>query len=228
MKSETANLMDSIPDTRKNVSDIRHPTLVNLHPPDAEIVARVVGGDTEAFELLLARYRFFVHAIAARHVPVDRAEEVAQDVFVSAFRNLSAYTGKGAFRHWLARIAVRRCCDFWRERERRHEVPLSQITDDCQKWLDEASAAESMDNSRCTAAQDEAKEVLDYALDRLSAFDRTIITLVFLDGYSVAEAARLLGCNSVLVRVRTHRAKHRMRKIISGLLEKADGNEKGA
>jgi RNA polymerase sigma-70 factor (ECF subfamily) len=228
LKSETAKLMDSPPDTPRDVSDIRHPTSIEPQPPDADIVARVVGGDTDAFELLVARYRFFVHAIASRHVPADRAEEVAHDVFVSAFRNLAAYSGKGAFRHWLARITVRRCCDFWRERERRREVPLSQITDDCHRWLDDACAAESVDSSRCTAARHEAKELLDYALDKLSALDRTIITLVFLDGHSVAEAAQLVGCNSVVVRVRAHRAKNRMRKIISGLLEKADYNEKGA
>lgn len=191
-------------------------------PEDAEIIARILGGEIDAFELLLARYRPFVHGIAARNVPPDRAEEIAHEVFVSAYRNLSAYSGKGNFSQWLGRIAVRRCCDFWRERARRREIPVSQISEDCQSWLDEASSAQSFADYHKAAARSEAAEVLNYALDRLGGDDRAVLTLVFLDGLSTGEAARLLGWNSVLVRVRAHRAKARMRKIISELLERGD------
>ncbi|MFZ2448089.1 MAG: sigma-70 family RNA polymerase sigma factor [Syntrophobacteraceae bacterium] len=191
-------------------------------PDDAEIIARIKGGEIDAFELILARYRYFVHGIAARHVPPDRAGEIAHEVFVSAYRNLSSYSGKGGFRQWLGSIAVRRCCDFWRERERRPEIPLSQMTDNCRDWLDAVSSARSLDAFHDAVSRREAIEVLNYALDRLGAADRTVLTLVFLDGLSICEAAQLLGSSSVVVKVRVHRAKARMRKIISGLLEKGD------
>ncbi len=193
---------------------------------DADIIRRVLGGEVNAFELLLKRYGPFVHALAGRHVPGDRVEEVAQDVFVSAFRALPSYSGRSEFRHWLAKIAVRRCHDFWRERHRARETPFSQFSEEHQAWLEGLLASDSAESFNNAAARVEARELLDYALDRISPADRTALTLVYLDGVPVKEAAELLGWNSVLLRVRVHRAKSMLRKIISGLLEMRGHDEK--
>lgn len=195
-------------------------------PEDSEIIRRVVGGEVNAFEVLLNRYSPFVHLLVSGHVPGDSVGEVAQDVFVSAFRALPAYSGKSCFKHWLSKIAVRRCHDFWRERHRMRETPFSQFSEEHQAWLDGLLATESADSFKSAAGRSEAKEVLDYALSRLSPDDRTALTLVYLDGVPVKDAADLLGWNSVLLRVRVHRAKGKLRKIISGLLEMRGHDEK--
>jgi RNA polymerase sigma-70 factor (ECF subfamily) len=185
---------------------------------DAEIIGRILGGEVNAFELLLVRYQGFVRGIVLRHVPAGRVEEVAHEAFIAAYRALPAYSARSDFKWWLARIAVRRCCDFWRERERRREVLLSEVTEEHHKWMDNILASSSADAFARAAEQKEAKEVLEHALAGSSAKDRTVLTLVYLDGYSVEEAAELLGWNTVLVRVRAHRAKARMRKAIVKLL----------
>ena len=197
-------------------------------PGDAEIAGRIVSGDVNAFELLLARYQSWVYGIVLRHVPADRAEEVAHEVFVAAYRALPGWSAGSSFRWWLARIAVRRCCDFWRQRHRRHEINFSELTGEHQKWVDSVLASDSAGAFAEAAERKEAREVLDHALARMSAKDRTVLTLVYLEGHSVEEAADLLGWNPVLVRVRAHRAKRRMRKAVSELLQvRGEYDEKG-
>lgn len=193
---------------------------------DAEIIDRVVGGDTNAFETLLLRYSVFVHQVVARHVPRDRVDEVAQDVFVSAYRTLASYRGKSGFGKWLHRIAARRCCDFWRERSRESEIPFSQLTDDQERWLDVLTAAESSGSFEDSTAREEAREVLEFAMGRLSPENRTALTLLYLDGVSTREAAELLGWNSVLLRVRVHRAKQQLRKVIGEIMQTRDTHER--
>lgn len=196
---------------------------------DAEVIRRVLGGEINAFEALVRKHGAFVHCVVAGHVPADRVDDVAQDVFVSAYRTLASYSGKSAFKWWLKKIAVRRCCDFWRERERQRETPFSQLSDERLQWIEAVATQDSSGGFHGDIERIEARELLDYALGRLSSHDRTALTLVYLDGTPAGEAARLLGWNSVLLRVRVHRAKNRLRKIISELLDRRglDEEEQG-
>lgn len=181
---------------------------------DQELVHRVLEGETECFALLIDRYRRHVARIASGHVPYDQVEEVAQDVFVRAYTGLAGYSGQTPFEHWLSGIAVRTCYDFWRARHRR-EQPVSTLSPEHQKWIERALASESDEQFREEAGRREARDVLDWALARLSAEDRMVLTLVYLEGQSVREAARLLGWSVVNVKVRAHRAKRALRRLFS-------------
>jgi RNA polymerase sigma-70 factor, ECF subfamily len=180
---------------------------------DLEIIQRVLHGEVDRFAELIARHRQHVAKITNGHVPSDRVAEVAHDVFVRAYTSLSSYSGQTPFEHWLSGIAVRTCYDFWRSR-RREELPVSALTTEHQAWIDHVQAAESDDQFREQAKQQEAAELLQWALGHLSAENRLVLTLVHLDGYSVREAARLLGWTVVNVKVRAHRARHTLRKLL--------------
>ena len=179
---------------------------------DAEIIDRVLQGDTDRFAELIARHRQHVLKIVNGHVPADRVAEVAHDVFIRAYRSLSRFSGQAPFEHWLSRLAVRTCYDFWRA-SRRADVPVSALTKDQAGWLDRALAAESDEQFREQAERRESLEVLDWALARLSAENRMVLTLVYLDGRSVREAADLLGWSIVNVKVRCHRARQALRTL---------------
>lgn len=179
---------------------------------DAEIIDRVLHGDADRFAELIARHRQHVLKIVNGHVPPDRVAEVAHDVFVRAYRGLSRFSGRVPFDHWLARLAVRTCYDFWRT-SHRAEVPVSALTKDQAGWLDRALAAESDEQCREQADRRESLEVLDRALAQLSAENRLVLTLVYLDGHSVREAADLLGWSVVNVKVRCHRARQALRTL---------------
>jgi RNA polymerase sigma-70 factor (ECF subfamily) len=181
---------------------------------DQELVHRVLQGETDRFAELINRYRQHVVKIVTGHVPYDQVEEVAQDVFVRAFTGLEGYSRRTPFEHWLSGIAVRTCYDFWRARSRQ-EQPVSALAPEHQAWIEQALATESDEQFREQAGRREARDLLDWALGRLSAGERMVLTLVYLEGRSVREAAHLLGWSLVNVKVRAHRAKRAIRKLLS-------------
>jgi len=181
---------------------------------DVEIIRRVLAGHVNAFEVLLQRYRPLVFGIVIKHIPPESTEEVAQDVFVRAYQALPGYAARGSFSRWLRTLAVRSCCDFWRSRGRNREIPLSALTQEHQKWLDEILAPQSREAFCELAGRREAEEVLHRALEGLSAEDRMVLSLVHLEGLSVREAAGVLGWGMVKTKVRAHRARREMRRII--------------
>lgn len=180
---------------------------------DSEIIRLVLDGAVDRFAELIARYQQHVTRMTNRHVPSDRVAEVAHDVFVRAYTSLSSYSGKTPFEHWLSGIAVRTCYDFWRSR-RREELPVSALTMEHQAWMDHVLAAESDDQFREQARRREAAELLQWALGHLSAENRLVLTLVHLDGYSVRDAAGLLGWSAINVKVRAHRARQMLKTLL--------------
>lgn len=181
---------------------------------EQDLLQRIREGDSERFGDLVNRYEGHVVRIVGRRVPADRVGEIAHDVFVRAYFGLAQFSNDVPFDHWLAGIAVRTCYDFWRDRKR-EEVPVSTLTDDHHRWIEQALAAQSDDEWRSQTSRREAKDVLEWALGQLSPENRAVLTLVQLDGRSVREAAQLLGWSVVTVKVRAHRARHALRKILS-------------
>ena len=189
------------------------------HRSDAEIVRQVVEGDVNAFEHLLRRHEKVVSSIARRHVPPEQVEDTIQDVFIRAYRALPGFSGKGPFKQWLAGISVRACYDFWRKRYRSREVPMSDLGQRHQAWLEEVLSGEADDARAEDDFRKEAAELLDRALSRLSAEERMVIELVYLEGHSGKEAATLLGWSLANVKVRSFRARRKLEKLLRGVVD---------
>jgi len=187
-------------------------------PRDEEIIRRVLVGEVDLFVELINRYQQHVTRIVAGHVRRDMVEEVAHDTFVRAYTSLSTYSFRTPFSHWLATIALRACYDAWRNVSARKEVLLSGLGDEQQQWADRLLATESHERFEELARQQETRELLHSALNQLSPENRMVLTLVHLEGHSVREAAELLGWSTVNVKVRAHRARQQLRKLLEGLL----------
>jgi RNA polymerase sigma-70 factor (ECF subfamily) len=188
-------------------------------PTDAEIVGQVIDGHVDAFESLLIRYRDLVLRIAKKHVPYNDVEEATQDIFVRVYQSLKTFEGKGEFKQWLASIAVRTCYDYWRKAYRSREIPMSSLTERHQNWLEEVISEESEQSLREKGSQKEARELLDWALGKLSAEDRMVLELVYLEGLSVREAADLLGWSVANVKVRSFRSRKKLQKLLAGIMK---------
>ena len=187
---------------------------------DRAIIDRIRQGDINAFAALLTRYRAWVFAIVLKHIPPDRAEELAHDIFVEAYKALPSYRGTAEFRHWLAGIAVRQCFTFWRRSSRQPACCVQNaLSNETQTWLDRAGQAESQELFDRQVSRQAARELLTYALDRLSAEDRTLMTLLHLEERPVREIARLMAWSPMNVKVRAYRARQHMRRIIATLLK---------
>jgi RNA polymerase sigma-70 factor (ECF subfamily) len=186
---------------------------VPAEPSDDELIRRVLEGETECFESLMLRHRNHMGRIVGGHVPPETVAEIAHEVFVKAYNGLGTYRFEEPFSHWLATIAVRTCYDFWRTRQAA-DLPVSALTAEHQRWIDQVLAVQSDQDFAKQTHQQEAQEMVQWALSQLSPENRLVVTLVHLDGYSVREAAALLGWTVINVKVRAHRARQLLRTIL--------------
>lgn len=186
---------------------------------DAEIVRRVLAGDVNAFALLVDAHAAQVMHITARHVPRDRAAEVAHETFVRAFERLATFKGESPFVHWLTRIALRRCADFWRSRARSRETVFSALGSGAREWIESIPAEGGEGGLEAHAERSEAGAILDRALAQLAPEDRMVLTMTHMDGQSLCDVAEFLGWSLSKVKVRSHRARRKLRDVLGHLLD---------
>jgi RNA polymerase sigma-70 factor (ECF subfamily) len=193
---------------------------------DADIVRCILEGQTKAFEILLHRYQKFVFKIVSGRLPSEVVAEISHDIFIEAYRSLPNYNMYKSFKNWLTGIAVNICADYWRKHYRNLEIRMSDLGNDHLQWLDHLESNQAKEAFDTTESGTEARELLDWAMTDLSPKDRMVLMLVHFDGYSVKEAAEILGWTSVNVRVRAHRSRERLRKKITNALAGGSAHEK--
>jgi RNA polymerase sigma-70 factor (ECF subfamily) len=167
---------------------------------DESIVHRVLGGDVDAFELLVERHAPRVRRIVSRNVPRAAAEEVAHDAFVAAYLSLSTYVASHPFERWLVRIALRVCADHWRERARAS--------------LAGGSTGLDVVPGPPAPPREDDRDLCEWALGRLGREDREVLVLVHVEELGVKECAELLSWSESKVKVRAHRARIRLRRLL--------------
>ncbi len=190
-----------------------------LRSSDEEIVRQVLDGNVNAFESVILRHQVLVLAIVKKHVPEDAVEETAQEAFVRAYQSLPTFKGTGQLSQWLSSIAVRTCCDYWRKAYRSREIPMSALTEKHSQWLEEVISQMPGEAPDEREPQMEAREILNWALEKLSAGDRMVLELVYLEERSVHDAAELLGWSKANVKVRSFRARMKLEKLLSKVKE---------
>jgi RNA polymerase sigma-70 factor (ECF subfamily) len=176
---------------------------------EREIIAAVRAGSLDEFGELVRLHQRRVFAIVSRYErDPQRAEDLAQQTFIKAWRALDKYDARAPFEHWISRIAVRTALDHLRKQKRlRREVPFSSLGDAVLDWLGSDKDLERTD-------AEGAREVLNAALSKVSAEDRLVITLLEIEQRSVKEISEWTGWSAVAVRVRAHRARGRLKKVL--------------
>jgi RNA polymerase sigma-70 factor, ECF subfamily len=184
-----------------------------MEPTDTELIKAVLGGDTSAFEVLVAKYQPRIFGTARKYARREsEVEDIVQEVFVKAFTKLSTFRGDSPFEHWLMRLAVRTCYDFLREHQRNREQTLSEITDEESRWLERvATDGDPVGDADSAAA---ARMVIHKLLDTLSPESRLIIQLLEIEEKSLKEIAQLTGWSVPMIKVRAFRARAAMRKTL--------------
>lgn len=188
---------------------------------DIEIIHQVTNGHINAFETLVKKYGDFVLRIVKRHVPHAEIEDVTQNAFLRVYKSLSMYKGKGNFKSWLSSIIVRTCYDYWRKAYKSREISMNALTENHQKWLEQTIALQSLRERHEKGLKKEASEILEWALNKLPPEDRMLIELIYLEGYSGKEAAKVLGWSVSNVKVRSFRLKRKLKSILNVALKKS-------
>jgi RNA polymerase sigma-70 factor (ECF subfamily) len=155
---------------------------------DAELVARVRGGDRWAEETLFRRHFGAVGATVERLLgSAHEAEDVVQDTFASAIAELGSLREPGAFRAWLVQIAVRKV--HRRFRRRRVLRALGLDGGEPEGGLAELAGAEASPEQRAELA------LLDRVLQRIGSADRIAWTLRYVEGMQLHDVATGCGCS---------------------------------
>jgi RNA polymerase sigma-70 factor (ECF subfamily) len=185
-----------------------------------DIISQVIEGRTNAFETLITRYGDFVLRIVKRHIPCNEIEDVTQNAFLRIYQSLPMYKGTGEFRAWLSSIAVRTCYDYWRKAYKSREISMNCITEDHRKWLENAVTEESISLIKDKDGKRMATKLLEWVLGKLSAEERMVLELIYLEGRSGREVADLLGWSIANVKVRSFRLKRKLKSILNSALNR--------
>lgn len=167
----------------------------------------VLQGRKDAFATLVARYQDYVFALVLRYIAQrEEAEEIAQDVFIKAYRSLASFKGESRFSTWLYTIAHTTCISHLRKK------PSGHIATDHETMaalpLGGTLAAPTLSERKSQAA------MLEQAIGRLSAGDAQVVTLFYQGEQSIEEIARILDASPNTIKVKLHRARGRLREIL--------------
>ncbi|MFP4499919.1 MAG: RNA polymerase sigma factor [Candidatus Hydrogenedentota bacterium] len=188
-----------------NVADKLQPH----NPEDPELVARAQAGDTEAFEVLVRRYRNEVYALSY-HFLRNREEawDISQEVFIKAYKSIGRFRGDASFKTWLMRITANRCKDVFKKRHL-NTVPFDDT-------LAASHMPSAMPNPGDRSAARELGAAIEQAVAQLPHKHKTAFVLREYEGLSYQEMAEAMGCSLGTVMSRLH---HARRKLQNALME---------
>jgi RNA polymerase sigma-70 factor, ECF subfamily len=168
---------------------------------DQLVIQRVLGGNRDAFRVLIARYSdpLYRHALCMTGSP-DVAEDILQLSFIKAYQHLAEVRGR--FDAWVFRIVANGCKDWLKNIRRSH---LSYDEDDQPSAL--ATPDEELDRS-------ELRTDLDQALAALPASLREAFIMKHVEGRSYEEMADLLGTTVGALKMRVHRAREALQALL--------------
>ena len=167
---------------------------------DADLVAEVLRGERESFEVLVERYQRVVLGSALAVLgDFHAAQDAAQDAFVVAYRKLPALRNGASFAPWILRLARRRAVEMSRQRARRRPGTIRS----------------DLANGSSDGRLDDAVREVFSAVDCLPRRQRQVILHRYCDGMSVQQTARAMGTAVGTVTKCLSRAYARLRRILS-------------
>src|SRR6266566_4902474 len=171
---------------------------------DAEIVRRVLAGETSLFELIMRRYNQRVYrSVRAIAADESEAEDVMHQAYENAFAHLGQFAERSAFSTWLTRIAINEALARLRPRA------LQLVDDDALPELESPSP-----NPEEAAMTSEIKEVVESEISALPESYRSVFMLREVEGLSTLETAECLGVSEDVVKTRLHRSRAMLREKI--------------
>lgn len=187
--------------------------------PDAALMMRVKQGDTAAFTELVDKYKQPVINLVARMLQdTTEAEDIAQNVFVQAFRSAHRYEASARFTTWLFTIARNLCFNELRRRSR-HPVESMDVSPEepgervAQQYEDRSSASPPD-----TLLQSELKHKVGEALAQLPESQRMAVLLCQQEDLSYEEIAKVLGCSLSATKSLIHRGRETLKQRLKPYL----------
>ena len=174
---------------------------------DVQLIDRILSGDEAAFSALVRKYQKSVHALAWRKIgDFHIAEEIAQDAFLQAYKNLATLRNPNQFAGWLYVIANRLCLK-WLQKKK----PTMQSLDDASvREVEAFSYRRYVSEQREMEAMEHRHEIVKELLETLPESERTVVTLYYLGEMTAQEIGNFLGVSVNTIKSRLRRARARL------------------
>ena len=182
----------------------------------AACAERVRRRDEDAARALFRHLYPLVARLVRSHLPRRTSQQdLVQIVFMKVFANLDRFSGTVPLEHWVSRIAINTCLNQLAAEKARPELRWADLSEEQTDALEAATAGpKELDPGRNVAA----REIVEKLLAQLAPADRLLMTLMHLEGRSVAEVRQITGWNVPVIKVRAFRARRKLRKHFERLM----------
>lgn len=175
-------------------------------------IKKILNGDTNAFAVLVDRYKNMVFTLALQMLKNrEEAEEISQDTFVKVYKHLDKFKGDSRFSTWVYRITYNSCLDRIKTYKRQYDtVGIDEFTENQVRTLE--TAFDILDRA------DRQRSVKD-CLQRLPPDDSALIMLFYYEELSLEEISKIINLDPNNVKVKLFRARKRLATILKERLE---------
>ena len=184
--------------------DLQQPQIVSFDD-DYSIIRRFIDGDKSAFQVLVKRHKEKVRNIV--YLTMNNSalvDDIAQEVFITVYRNLKNFRFESQFTTWLYRITVNRCKDYLRR------MNVRKIFSPLDESFEVSEYSTPVENN------DISKIVMD-AIAKLPVKLRMPLTLKDIEGFSYQEISETLNCEMGTVKSRIFRGREKLKEILQPL-----------
>lgn len=180
--------------------------------PDQHFITQIIGGNTNAFSVLVDRYKDLIFSLALKMVKNrEEAEEVAQDTFIKIFNSLDKFKGDSKFSTWIYKVAYNTCLD----RIKKNKKDEGNILiDDFSEHL-----VKTVENALSKMMDEERKKSIQDCLNLLPRDEGFLLTLFYFEDQSLEEIAKIMDITSNNVKVKLFRSRQKLASILKQKLE---------
>lgn len=179
---------------------------------DQHYIDKILHGETNAFAVLVDRYKDMIFTLALKMVKNrEEAEEVAQDTFIKIYSSLNKFKGDSKFSTWIYKIAYNTCLDRLKK-NKKEDLNIS---------IDEFSAhlIKTMDNALSALEDKERKQTIQNCLNLLPSDENFLLTLFYFEDQSLEEIGKIMSTNANNVKVKLFRSRQKLAVILKKQLE---------
>ena len=195
---------------------------------EKELITRVIAGENDLFHELIRPYERMVYlAILTMLRNEQEAEDASQEVMINAFRHLKSFRGESKFSTWLVTIAMNEARQRLRKAKAAPVDSLDEGKEDREGDFTPAVLTDWREIPSEALEKKEMRQILRQAVDQLPPIYREVLVLRDLEELNQEETASALGIKVPLVKVRLHRARMMLQKLLAPTLRPAAPAKKG-
>ncbi|NMH86412.1 RNA polymerase sigma factor [Flavivirga algicola] len=179
---------------------------------DQHYIDLIINGDTNAFEVLVERYKDLVFTLTMRMLKNrEEAEEVAQDTFIKAYKSLNRFKGDSKFSTWIYKIAYNTSLDRLKKNKKHfNDVAIDEFTE---------HQVKTIDNALYNLELKEREQSIQDCIALLPSDDGFLLTLYYFEEQSLEEISKTMGLTPNNVKVKLFRSRKKLATILKARLE---------